>query len=44
VRGTYELRGISLGIVAGELSAHVDKVEEIARREVLLLHTVERLK
>lgn len=30
-----ELRGISLGIVASEIIAHVDKVEQITRREVL---------
>lgn len=36
LRGTYELRGISLGIVAGEITAHVDKVEQVTRRKVLL--------
>jgi hypothetical protein len=38
VRGTYELRGILLGIVAGEIATRVDKVKEISRREVLLSH------
>ena len=35
-RRTYELRGVSLGIITGEITAHVDKVEQITRREVLL--------
>ena len=38
VRGTYELCGILLGILAGKIATHVDKVKQITRRKVLLSH------